>query len=125
MDMPHSVSSACVVDMQPHNPHQGLCRSVNYVKKEFEPKRNSYVFEGVISHYIINSEVKEKINFLIKIEFPFKERCEIRTTFESWSLKYDGIIDEDIIKILIQDETLKYIEINKIILKDEKNDRNY
>jgi len=120
MDMPHSVSSACVVDMQQHNPHQGLYRSVNYEKKEFEPKRNSYVFEGVISHYIINSEVKEKINFLIKIGFPFKERCHIRCTSESWSLKYYGIIKDDIIKILIQDKTLKYIEINKTILKDEK-----
>ena len=113
MEMPHSVSSACVVDMQPHNPHQYQCIHM-------ESKRNSYVFEGVISHYIINSEVKEKINFLIQIGFSFKERCYIRCTSESWSLKYDGILKDEIVKILIQNETLKYIEINKIILKDEK-----
>jgi hypothetical protein len=64
--------------------------------------------------------VKEKINFLIKIGFPLENRCEIRCTPESWSIKYDGIIKDDIIKILIRDERLKYIEINKTILRDEK-----
>ena len=120
MDMPHSVSSASVVDMQLHNHHQDRCKQMIYEKREFEPKRNSYVFEGVINHYIINSEVKEKINFLIKIGFPFKERCEIRTTIENWSIKYDGIIKDNIIKILIKDKRLRYIEINNKILKDEK-----
>ena len=120
MDMLHSLDSICVVDKQLHNHHQGLCRSPIYKKKEMKPSRNSYCFEGYINYDIINPQVKEKINFLIHLNFPFKARCEIRTTTETWSLKYDDIVDDKIINILIQDETLRYIEINKTVIRNKK-----
>lgn len=113
MDMLHVVNLVCATDMKQHNLHQYQC-------KHMEPKRNSYIFKDIINYDIINFKVKEKINFLIKIGFSFKERCEIRCTSESWSLKYNGIIMEDIIKILIEDETLRYIQINKIVIKNKK-----
>lgn len=85
-----------------------------------KPNRNSYCFDGFIDYNIINSQVKKKINFLIQIGFSFKANCEIRTTSDTWSLKYNGIVSDDIIRILIDDISLSYLEINKSVIRNEK-----
>lgn len=107
------------IDRPLHNHHQDSRIEVNHFVKEMKPARNSYLFEGFIDFDIINTQVIEKINFLIQINFPLIRKCEIRTTCESWMLKYDGCIDDDIIKILIKDETLKYIQINNLLIRNE------
>jgi hypothetical protein len=51
--------------------------------------------------------------------FPFEELCEIRSTQFTWTLKYDGSCTEGLIEILLKDTTLSYLEINKVIFKNE------
>ncbi len=121
------MENVSAIDKPQHNHHQDShTELIQYVRK---PERNSYSFEGFINFDIINSQVKEKINFLIQINFPLIKKCEIRTTTESWVLKYDSNVDENIIQILIKDKTLKYIQINNILIRNknmiEKIDSNY
>ena len=121
------MENVSAIDKPQHNHHQDShTELIQFARK---PERNSYLFEGFINYDIINSQVKEKINFLIQINFPLVKRCEIRTTTESWMLKYDGNVDENIIQILIKDKTLKYIQINNILIRNknmiEKIDSNY
>lgn len=113
MDRPLLKDSNCVVDTLRYNHTQYSCILLN-------PSRNSYLFEGFINYDIINFQVKEKINFLKEIGFQFEKKCEIKCTSESWSIKYDDNIDNPILKILIDEQNLKYIEINKTIKKNEK-----
>lgn len=120
------MENASVIDKPPHNLHQDLYNELNLNLNlnesnhlfEAKPERNSYSFEGSSDFNIINVQVKEKINFLIKIGLSLIKKCEIRTTKDSWSLKYDDNVGDDIIKILIKDQTLKYININNIVLKN-------
>jgi hypothetical protein len=56
---------------------------------------------------------------LKEISFPFEELCEIRSTQFTWMLKYNGSCKKELIEKILDDSTLSYLEINKIILKNE------
>jgi hypothetical protein len=83
--------------------------------------RNSICFSDKYDINIISEQIKEKINFLEKLNFVFNKFCEIKVTFDTWYLKYlsDNKIDSGAMQILIDDKTLCYLEINYKILKFE------
>jgi hypothetical protein len=104
--------------MQQHNQNPSL-----YESYSFNSQRNSICFNIFIIYdsKIITQQIIEKINFLKKLNFIFDKSCEIKVTPYTWYLKYScsDKINDDIIKILINDSTLCYLEINSDVLKSE------
>lgn len=109
METPLELNQVFVDYEQPRNLHLNL----------YKPSRNSYCFTNVINYDILNQQIKEKINFLQTISFPFDKKCEIRTTQLTWMLKYDGECEKEIIQKILHDSNLVYLEINKIIFRNE------
>jgi hypothetical protein len=109
METPLESNQVFVSYEPPHNHYLSLYKSC----------RNSYCFTNVINYDICNEQVKQKINFLQSLSFPFDEKCEIRTTELTWMMKYSGKCKKEIIEKILNDISLKYLEINKIIFRNE------
>lgn len=118
---PQALISA--IDKQPHNHTQCL-----YERFEANPERNSFKFSfNSLDINICSIQVIKKINFLksigilnqndVDIEF------EIKCTDYSWYLKIDKFTNVsqnyDKIKLLLEDPTLVYLEINCEIIKSD------
>lgn len=111
---PQALISA--IDEQLHNHNQCL-----YERFEAKPERNSLKFNNSFDESITTNHIIKKINFLKTINIKFtddKINCEIKVTDHTWYFKYDGILNDIIIKILLDDPTLAYLEINNIIYKN-------
>jgi tRNA/tmRNA/rRNA uracil-C5-methylase (TrmA/RlmC/RlmD family) len=109
METPLEPNHVFVSYKPPHNHYLSL----------YESCRNSYCFTKVINYDICNEQVKDKINFLQSLSFPFDEKCEIRTTELTWMMKYNGKCKKEIIEKILDDTSLVYLELDKIIFRNE------
>lgn len=112
-----------LIDKQQHNHIQCL-----YERFEAKPERNSFKFNfDSLDINICSYQVKEKINFLKSIDILNQDNIiiefEIKTTDYSWYLKIDNFTNIsqncDKIKLLLEDSTLVYLEINSEIIKSD------
>ena len=88
------------------------------------PQRNSLTFSDTYDESIVNTQIKEKINFLKTNGFVFDNICEIKCTPHTWVFKYEGAILKSFLEtefdFLINDDTLVYLYINDIMYKNNK-----
>lgn len=91
----------------------------NHYPSLYKSCRNSYCFTNVINYDICNEQVKQKINFLQSLSFSFDDKCEIRTTELTWMMKYSGKCKKEIIEKILNDTSLVYLELDKIIIRNE------
>jgi hypothetical protein len=100
------------IDEQQRNLNQCL-----YERYEMKPERNSLKFNNSYDESITSEQIIKKINFLKTISIKFFDGiyCEIKVTEHTWYFKYDGVLHDTIIKILLDDPTLAYLEISNVI----------
>jgi hypothetical protein len=112
-----------LIDKQQHNHIQCL-----YERFEAKPERNSFQFSfNSLDINICSIQVKEKINFLKSIGIFNQDNIitefDIKTTDYSWYLKINKNAEfleyVDKIKLLLDEPTLVYLEINSEIIKSD------
>lgn len=84
------------------------------------PQRNSLTFGDTYDDSIVNTLIKEKINFLKTKGFVFDKICEIKSTNYTWLFKYEGTVLTNEFDFLLNDDTLVYLYINGITYRNDQ-----